>query len=81
MPYLVYYVECIPMITNTAIDCGTVESPPNGQVLLLHGTTLGSSAMYNCFQGFLLLGTTIRRCEANGEWSSVEPSCSRKLHV
>ncbi len=48
-------------------------------MLMFEGTVLGASAVYNCDQGYLLLGTTVRQCEANGEWSLTEPTCAGEL--
>ena len=72
------YINVCTLFHVTAVDCGLLLSPLNGQVLLLQGTVFGASAMYNCDEGFVLLGVTVRRCEANGEWSATEPTCSRK---
>ncbi len=66
---------------RSAVDCGDLISPEYGEVLLLQGSTLGATAIYSCDLGFLLLGTTLRQCEANGEWSLSEPSCSGKSSV
>ncbi len=63
------------------MDCGDLISPENGEVLLLQESTLGATAIYSCDLGFLLVGTTLRQCEASGEWSPSEPICSRKSHL
>ena len=67
---------CVLTFIYAAVDCGELVSPENGQVLMFEGTSLRGSAVYNCDQGYLLLGTTVRQCEANGEWSSTEPTCT-----
>lgn len=64
------------MFIHAAVDCGELSSPENGQVLMFEGTELGASAVYNCDEGYLLLGTTVRQCEASGEWSMAAPTCT-----
>lgn len=58
-----------------AVDCGLLEPPLNGQVMVM-GTTLGSRAMYTCNPGYILLGSATRRCKASGLWCGSEPTCS-----
>ena len=55
-------------------DCGTLLDPPNGQVDLT-GTGDGSEATYTCSEGYVLIGTEVRTCQSNGNWSSEEPLC------
>uniref|UniRef100_A0A4W3I336 Sushi, von Willebrand factor type A, EGF and pentraxin domain containing 1 n=1 Tax=Callorhinchus milii TaxID=7868 RepID=A0A4W3I336_CALMI len=49
----------------------------------IHGSVKGNSYMYKgtvvyqCDQGYELQGGTVRVCDANGEWSGIEPSCTR----
>lgn len=31
--------------------------------------------MYECFNGYVLVGNEYRICQPNGEWSGVEPDC------
>jgi len=64
--------------SNLAVNCGPLTPPLNGRVLVVPGTSLGAIAAYNCLEGYLLLGTMIRTCQANGEWSGEQPRCSCK---
>ena len=63
------------LFSRAAVDCGVLQPPLNGQVMVF-GTTLGSQALYNCDEGYILLGSTSRVCESNGRWSGDEPECS-----
>lgn len=45
----------------------------------MNGTTVGSTATYECYVGFVLAdGDEIRTCVDGGYWSGVEPVCNRK---
>ena len=60
-----------------AVNCGTLNNPPNGQVRF-DATTFQSQATYNCSAGYNLNGNMTRTCEAERQWSGSEPSCERK---
>ena len=63
---------------SSAIDCGDLDDPSNGQVTLT-GTTLGSMATYECDSGFTLVGNQVRTCEDDGNWSGMDPGCAGML--
>ena len=53
-----------------------LSDPNNGSVL--HQTpTVGTVATYSCSNGFELKGEKARTCGGNGEWSGVEPTCTK----
>ena len=60
-----------------AVDCEGLPSPANGQVAT-STTTLGSTAVYRCNNGYTLSGSAMRNCLADTTWSGTEPTCSRK---
>eukprot|EP00117_Sycon_ciliatum_P039828 scpid16353/ scgid29370/ CUB and sushi domain-containing protein 3; CUB and sushi multiple domains protein 3 len=60
--------------TCRAIDCGSLVNPDNGAVTV-SSTTYGSSASYNCNNGYSLSGDVYRVCQANGQWSGSAPAC------
>lgn len=61
----------------TEVSCLVLQDPPNGRVSL-SGTSMGSEASYSCDSGFTLVGSRVRVCQAEGEWSSEEPFCQGK---
>lgn len=66
------------------MDCGVLADIPNGEVTLDSGTTtFGSTATYECEDGYFLdVGSSASRvCEATAEWEPEEPVCSRKYGV
>lgn len=63
------------------VDCGTLPSPENGEVVLSEGTQFLATAEYTCEQLFVLEGEDIRTCLPSGEWSGEEPVCSRESAI
>ena len=64
---------------STAVDCGTLTNPSNGEVNHTAGTTFGSKAIYSCYAEYSLLGNSTRTCQAAGNWSESAPICQRML--
>ena len=64
--------------THTAVDCGPLSDPANGDVDLSDGTEFGDTAIYSCDAGYILSGTSTRNCLDTGLWSGAEPTCDRK---
>ena len=53
-------------------------APANGNVGAA-STTFGSLAVYSCNDGYELVGSNMRECQANGTWSGVTPSCTLEM--
>lgn len=66
------------LLLLTVADCGFLKPPRNGDVELT-GTSIGSIASYDCFDGYRLDGDEIRTCVDGGVWTGVDPVCNRKL--
>ena len=63
------------LLLYAVVDCCRLDDPIRGQVEFSK-TTVGSTANYTCIQGYIPSdGSSIRTCEANGEWSGSPPSC------
>ena len=62
-------------LSLTAVDCGNLTDPANGQVNHTAGTTYGQTATYSCNTGYHLVGDSPRTCQATGNWSGSEPTC------
>ncbi|KAM6968265.1 CUB and sushi domain-containing protein 3-like [Aplochiton taeniatus] len=56
------------------ISCGELPTPPNGKKI---GTqsAFGSSAIFSCGAGFVLVGPAVRECLLSGLWSGLETHC------
>ncbi len=66
------------MLTESpVVDCGPLSSPDNGAVDLSNGTTFGSIAVYSCNEEFVRLGSDIRICQADENWSGDPPTCGK----
>ena len=63
----------------TAVECGTLTNPTNGQVTYTGRTTFGQTATYSCNRGYNLVGDNTRTCQANGVWSGSIPICQGML--
>jgi len=59
----------------TAVDCGTLTNPVNGQVSHSGGTTFEQTATYSCNAGYGLIGDNTRTCQATRVWSGSAPIC------
>ena len=66
-------------LLSTAVDCGALTNPANGQVSHAAGTTFGHTATYSCNIGYNLLGDSTRTCQATEVWSGSAPTCYRML--
>ena len=69
----------VRIILLTAVDCGSLTDPDNGQVDHTAGTTFRQSATYRCNTGYNLVGNSTRTCQATGNWSYSEPTCQGML--
>lgn len=56
------------------ISCGELPTPPNGNKI---GTqiTYGSTAIFTCDSGYMLVGSAVRECLSSGLWSGTETRC------
>ena len=57
------------------VTCSVLNAPQNG-LLTLSGTQVSDTATYECLPGFILQGPSVRECQANGQWSLQEPTCT-----
>ena len=65
----------------TAVNCGTLTNPANGQVNHTGETTFGQTATYSCNTGYNLVGGSSRSCQATGVWSGGAPTCQGMLLI
>ena len=72
-------IKHLHIFSLTAVDCGTLTNPSNGEVNHTAGTTFGSNAIYSCYAEYFLLGNSTRTCQAAGNWSESVPICQRML--
>ena len=62
------------------VDCGPLAAPMNGSIIISE-TTFGSISTFMCNEGFNQSGSSIRQCEANGNWSGIDTVCTSKEMV
>lgn len=64
----------------TFVDCKPPGSFNNGEVKLTSNATyFGSTTIYECWNGFKLIGNARRTCLENGSWSGYDPHCRGEL--
>ncbi|MBZ3869507.1 CUB and sushi domain-containing protein 3 [Sciurus carolinensis] len=56
------------------ISCGELPTPPNGNKIGTQ-TSYGSTAIFTCDSGFMLVGSAVRECLSSGLWSGSETRC------
>lgn len=57
-----------------AKDCGNLSVPRNGTIIG-NETTYPNDLLFACDDGFNLIGSTVRSCQADSEWSGNETYC------
>ena len=57
---------CENSVSSTSISGGAV---------CLNGTTVGSTAVYVCSDGYDLMGNEARVCQKDGRWNGSTPQC------
>nr|XP_060465550.1 sushi, von Willebrand factor type A, EGF and pentraxin domain-containing protein 1 [Panthera onca] len=57
-----------------SVECDLPVAPENG-FLHFTETTMGSAIQYSCKPGHILVGSDIRLCLQNREWSGASPTC------
>ncbi|XP_048587546.1 sushi, von Willebrand factor type A, EGF and pentraxin domain-containing protein 1 isoform X2 [Nematostella vectensis] len=58
----------------SAVDCGNLVNPANGETTG-SSTTYGSTASVTCHEGYDLIGSKSRVCQADGTWSGNDTWC------
>ncbi len=59
-------------------DCGNLDNPINGEVMISPNTFENSIANYSCFEGYDLVGDATRTCLSTKTWSLSAPLCQSK---
>ena len=54
--------------------CPILVPPDNGEVVI-QARTVGSTARYSCFPGYVLQGRRVVTCLDSGVWDGEEPVC------
>ena len=58
--------------------CPELEVPSYGDINYSKGQAINSVATYRCDDGYNLIGSEKRTCQANGTWSGEDPFCESK---
>ncbi|XP_065192525.1 inactive serine protease PAMR1-like [Sycon ciliatum] len=55
-------------------DC-QVLSPPALGSMTVNGLMFSNTTTFVCTSPYVLMGSAVRTCEINGQWSGVQPAC------
>ena len=62
------------IITFVAVNCGGLSSPMNGSISG-NLTVYPNIVTFSCDPGFILRGSSIRKCKSNGTWDGYKTVC------
>ena len=65
--------------TFLAVDCGGLSSPMNGS-LLGNLTVYPNIVTFSCDPGFILRGSSVRKCQSDGTWDGYKTACEGIMH-
>ncbi|XP_070555428.1 uncharacterized protein [Ptychodera flava] len=69
-----YLPKCVT--SDVPISCGDPGDPINGYQTTTDNS-IGATKTYACAEGYEMVGQPWRVCQANGEWSGIEPRCEK----
>ena len=61
-----------------AVNCGCLPSPMNGSISG-NLTVYPNIVTFSCDAGFILRGSSVRKCQSNGTWHGYETNCEGKI--
>ena len=62
------------MFTFLTVNCGGLSSPMNGS-LSGNLTVYPNIVTFSCDPGFILLGSSVRKCQSTGTWDGYKTTC------
>ena len=63
------------MVLSLVVDCGEPDTMNENIEIKFNQTTYLSSADYNCKPGYEIIGSSVRLCSFNGNWTGADPYC------
>ena len=62
------------IFTFVAVNCGGLSSPMNGSISG-NLTVYPNTVTFSCDPGFILRGSSVRKCQSNGTWDGYKTIC------
>ena len=66
------------IFTFVAVNCGGLSSPMNGSISG-NLTVFPNIVTFSCDPGFILRGSSIRKCQSNGTWDGYVTTCKGEV--
>lgn len=66
------------LLLPVVVKCQELHRPTRGSIKCsdpLGPNSYQSTCEFTCDEGYVLVGSSARQCEASGLWSSSQPSC------
>ena len=60
------------------VECPILSSPEYGRIVINTGNEINDTVVIECFENFILMGSSMRRCQLNGQWSGTPAKCVGK---
>ena len=70
--------QCLTLLF-LAVSCGYIAIPQNGS-RRGEEMTYPNSVEFRCGEGFIMVGSVVRKCLANGTWDGQETICKGTLN-
>ena len=67
------------IFTIVAVNCGGLSSPMNGSISG-NLTVYPNIVTFSCDPGFILHGSSVRKCQSNGTWDGYKTACEGIMH-
>lgn len=71
------FIVWVFCLSFSAKDCGPLRAPVNG-TSIGNVSTFPNKVSFQCDAGFILKGSALRQCQANGLWTGNETTCNGK---
>jgi len=55
--------------------CQVLSAPENGQIVSTTGNKINDTIVIECSENYKVMGSDVRRCQPNGQWSGVSTKC------
>ena len=69
--------SCHHLFSIILPECTSLQSIDNGTLTVQEQVYEGVTAIYNCYEGFTLFGSSTVQCQETGLWDETPPTCMK----